>query len=166
MSIDDLTTLAKNSLLLSLDRIVGPRLIKVVYLLGLAGAVLLSIRHFFATFSQGFSEGIWGLIEIAVFGLLGIIALRVVCEGFIVFFKSHGHEAEPVRPTQASANLIDEVRDAIEDLATETTQPAVTKSTPAKAATKPAPARSIAKTRAAKTSSVRKPTARAAKKTD
>jgi hypothetical protein len=163
MSLDDLAKLARNSLLLSLDRIIGPRLIKVVYLLGFAGAILLAIRHFFATFSLGFAEGLWGLLEIAVFGLFGIIALRIICEALIVYFKNSGHEIEIQKVSYDNPNLIDEVRDAIEDLASDDPKPAEPTKIAAKTAPKSAAVKSAPKTR---TASTRKAPARAPRKSN
>jgi len=119
MSPDDISRIFSRSVLLGLDQIVSPRLIKVAYPLGLVAIALWAISHFVFTFSLGFGEGVWGLIEIVVYGLLYVIGLRVACELLLVFFREHAHSARPMGATQAHSSLIDEVRDAIEDLATE-----------------------------------------------
>lgn len=160
MNFDDLSKLAQRSLLLSLDRIIGPRLIKVVYLLGLAGGVLLAVSHIFATFGAGFGAGLWGLAEILIFGLFGVITLRVVCEALIVYFKANGHEADAGHTTEIPVNLIDEVRDAIEDLAADDPEPTLTKTTPAKVT---APKAKTAAPR--KTTAAAKPRAKTSAKT-
>lgn len=145
MSIDDLKKLATGSVLFSLDRIITPRLVNVLYLLGLATLVLWAINHLFATFALGFGAGLWGLLEIAVYGLLGFVVLRIVCETLLVFFKTNEKAANAVSRPQPTANLLDEVRDAIEDLAEEEEAPAAL---PAKAPAKPA-AKSAPKAKAA-----------------
>lgn len=119
MDFDPIRKLATGSVLFSLDRIISPRLVRILYPLGLAGIVLWAISHFFATFRFGLGSGLWGLLEIAVFGLMAFVALRIVCEALIVYFKSHEREAEAATRPRPALSLIDEVRDAIEDLALE-----------------------------------------------
>ena len=119
MTLDDLKKIATGSVLFSLDRVIVPRLIRLVYLLGLLGIGLWGLDHLFDTFRFGFGNGIWGLLEVAVFGLLAFVALRVVCEMVMIFYKAH----EPIHSTAMepprSASLIDDVAGAIEDLASE-----------------------------------------------
>ncbi len=118
MTLDDFKHLATGSVLFSLDRIIAPRLVNIFYLLGLAALALWAISHLFATFSFGFGSGLWGLLEIVVFGLLGFVVLRIVCETLIVFFKANERAAKSATQTSSSSStLIDEVRDAIEELA-------------------------------------------------
>lgn len=119
MTLDDLKKLSTSSLLFSLDRIIAPRLINILYLLGLAAIALWSVSHFFATFSFSFGDGLWGLLEIAIFGLLGFVGLRIVCEALIVYFKSNEGAVEAANQPSPSTSLIDDVRDAIEELAEE-----------------------------------------------
>lgn len=122
MEFDDIKRIFKRSVLLSLDQIITPRLIKLAYLLGLAAIALWAISHLVGTFSLGFAEGIWGLLELFVFGLSALIGLRVVCEVLIVYFRTHEAATQPMSDV-TSASLIDEVRDAIEDLAGEEDAP-------------------------------------------
>ena len=117
MNIEDIGKLVSRSLFLSLDRIVGPRLVKFLYLFGVAAIVLWAFDHFFATFRFGFGDGLWGLLEIAVFGVFGLVALRIACEAAIVYFKANEGAMSAADNPRAETNLIDEVRDAIEDLA-------------------------------------------------
>ena len=77
------------------------------------------IDHFFATFPFGFGDGLWGLLEIAVFGLFGIIVLRVICEALIVYFEANKDAVRTRQPAEVQTSLIDEVRDAIEQLGEE-----------------------------------------------
>ncbi len=117
MRFDDLRKLATGNVLFNLRRILSPRLVTILYLLGLAGILVWAVRHFFSSFRFGFGNGLWGLLEIAVFGLLAFVALRIVCEGVIVFFRSHADEGEILEPEHPNTSLLDEVRDAIEELA-------------------------------------------------
>ena len=119
MTLDDLQKLATGSLLFSLDRIIAPRLTNILYLLGLVAIVLWAISHLFFTFSFGFGTGLWGLLEVVVYGLLAFVILRIACEAFIVYFKTHETVAKSASRPRPAATLIDEVRDAIEELADE-----------------------------------------------
>ena len=125
MTPDDFGRLASRSLFLSLEHIAAPRLLKVFYVLGLASIALWAISHFFFAFAFGFAEGIWGVIEIVVFGLFMIFGLRIICEAGIVYFKAHEPALAPknARPV-VHPNLMDDVRGAIEDLAGDDEEPA------------------------------------------
>ncbi|UJQ95251.1 DUF4282 domain-containing protein [Mariluticola halotolerans] len=149
MTFDDLKKLATSTLLFSLDRIIAPRLITILYLLGLAAIVLWTISHLFATFAFGFGAGLWGLLEIAVFGLLGFVVLRIVCEALIVYFKANEGVATTASHPRPSVSLIDEVRDAIEELADDDYE--------AEPAPAPAKPRAAAKPAAAKTPATKTP---------
>ncbi|WP_196258605.1 DUF4282 domain-containing protein [Pelagibacterium limicola] len=117
MRFEDIKKLATGTVLFDLKRIIAPRLVTIAYLLGLAAILLWAVNHFFYSFRFGFGNGLWGLLEIAVFGLLALIILRVACEAVIVYFKAHREETAEVVPVRPGATLIDDVRDAIEDLA-------------------------------------------------
>jgi hypothetical protein len=117
MTLDDLKRLFTRQTLFRLDAILSPRLAPILYALGLAGILLWAISHFFWSFSFGFGNGLWGLLEIAVFGLLMLVLLRIGCEALLVWFRAHEGSGS-VRP-RYSASLLDEVRDAIRDLAEE-----------------------------------------------
>lgn len=117
MRFDDLRKLATGNVLFNLGRILSPRLVTILYLLGLAAILLWAVDHFFSTFRFGFGNGLWGLLEIAVFGLLAVVVLRIACEAVIVFFRANASEAEDYEPERPTASLFDEVREAIEDLA-------------------------------------------------
>ncbi len=116
MTFEEFGKFLNRVLLLSLDRINGPSLVRVVYLLGLAVAVVWGLNHFFMTFRTGFGDGLWGLLEIVVFGLFGLTVLRMICEALIVFFEANKDAVRTASRTQSQTNLIDEVRDAIEQL--------------------------------------------------
>lgn len=119
MRFEDIRKLATGNTLFNLHRVIAPRLVTVAYLLGLAAITLWAVNHFFYSFRFGFGNGLWGLLEIAVFGLLALVALRITCEAVIVYFKAHEDEAAEVAvaPSRPGATLIDDVREAIEELA-------------------------------------------------
>lgn len=119
MTLDDLKRLFTRQTLFRLDAILSPRLVPILYALGLAGILLWAINHFFYRFGMGFGNGLWGLLEIVVFGLIALVGLRIGCEALIVWFKAHESTGESVNRTRFSASLLDEVRDAIRDLAEE-----------------------------------------------
>ena len=166
MSFEEFAKLLNRTLLLSLDRINGPSLVRMVYLLGLAVAALWGLSHVFATFRSGFGDGLWGLLEIAVYGLFGLSVLRVACEALIVYFEANKDAMATASRAETSSNLIDEVRDAIEQLSEdEKDENALAELEAAKPVAKsavPAKTSAAAKAPAAKTA-VAKPSASAAK---
>ena len=117
MTLDDLKRLLASQTLFRLDSILSPKLVPILYALGLAGILLWAVGHLFWSFSFGFGNGLWGLLEIVVYGLLYFVALRVGCEWLLVWFRTHEQGGEAVNRTRYSASLLDEVRDAIRDLA-------------------------------------------------
>lgn len=123
MTLDDLKRLFTRQTLFRLDAILSPRLVPILYALGLAGILLWAVGHLFWTFGFGFGNGLWGLLEIAVFGLLSLVGLRIACEALLVWLKAHEQSGETVNRSRYSASLLDEVRDAIRDLAEEGEDP-------------------------------------------
>lgn len=119
MTLDDLKRLFTRQTLFRLDAVLSPRLASIIYAVGLAGVLLWAVSHLVTTFAAGFANGLWGLLEIAVFGLLMVLVLRVFCEALLVYFKTHETEGEAVNRSRYSASLLDEVREAIRDLAEE-----------------------------------------------
>jgi hypothetical protein len=119
MTLDDLKKLLTSKTLFRLDAILSPRLVPVLYALGLAGILLWAVNHLFLTFGSNFGNGLWGLLEIVIFGLLAFVVLRIVCEGLLIFFKANETAADTVSRTRVSSSLLDEVREAIRDLAEE-----------------------------------------------
>jgi hypothetical protein len=93
--------------------------VPILYAAGLAALLVWAVIHLFATFGRNFGDGLWGLLEIAVFGLLWLLALRIVCEVLLVFFRVNDSAARTVALTRISTPLADEVRDAISDIADE-----------------------------------------------
>ena len=119
MTGDDLRKIFFGRTLFRLDTILGTRLVPILYAAGLAALLVWAVIHLFATFGRNFGDGLWGLLEIAVFGLLGLLVLRLICEVLLVFFKAHEAATRTVALTRISSTLADEVRDAISDIAEE-----------------------------------------------
>lgn len=119
MTSDDLKRIFMGPTLFRLDAILSPRLVPILYAAGLGTMLLWAVTHLFATFGRNFGDGLWGLLEIVVYGLFGLIALRVGCEALLVWFKAHETATETVSRTRPMTGLLDEVRDAIHDIADE-----------------------------------------------
>lgn len=119
MTTEDLKKIFLGPTLFRLDTILAPRLVPILYVTGLAALLLWAVAHLFVTFGRNFGDGLWGLLEIVVFGLLGLTVLRVVCEALLVFFKAHESAARAVGLSRISTSLLEEVRDAISDIAEE-----------------------------------------------
>jgi hypothetical protein len=117
MTSDDLKRIFLGPTLFRLDTILSPRLVPVVYVTGLAAILVWAIKHLFATFGVSFGEGLWGLLEIAVFGAFMLVVLRAACEALLVFFKANESAADSVSRTRISSTLLEDVRDAIHDMA-------------------------------------------------
>ena len=71
MTGDDLRKIFLGRTLFRLDTVLSPRLVPILYASGLGALLLWAITHLFATFGRNFGDGLWGLLEIVVFGLLG-----------------------------------------------------------------------------------------------
>jgi hypothetical protein len=119
MTSDDLKRIFMGPTLLRLDTILSPRLVPVLYVTGLATLLLWAVSHLFATFGRNFVDGLWGLLEIVVYGAFGLVVLRVVCEALLVWFKTNEVATDSVSRTRISTSLLEEVRDAIHDIADE-----------------------------------------------
>lgn len=117
MTSDDLKKIFLGPTLFRLDTILSPRLVPALYAVGMGALLLWAVTHLFSTFGRTFGDGLWGLLEIAVFGLLGIIVLRIVCEVLLVFFKANEAAARAVGLSRISRSLVEEVNDAIHDIA-------------------------------------------------
>jgi hypothetical protein len=123
MTLEDLKKIFLSPTLFRLDTILSPRLVPVLYASGLAALLLWAVTHLFATFGRTFGDGLWGILEIGVFGLLGLIVLRIVCEVLLVFFKANETVTKTVSLSLISTSLLDEVRDAISDIAEDADEP-------------------------------------------
>src|SRR5438046_3908459 len=119
MTSDDLKRIFMGPTLFRLDTILSPRLVPVVYVAGLATLLLWAVTHLFDTFGRNFGDGLWGLLEIVVFGGFGVLVLRVVCEALMVYFKANEDATDSVSRTRIASSLLDEVRDAVHDIADE-----------------------------------------------
>jgi hypothetical protein len=123
MTLDDLKKIFLSPTLFRLDTILSPRLVPVLYASGLAALLLWAVVHLFSTFGRTFGDGLWGILEIAVFGLFGLVVLRMICEFLLVFFKVNETAAKTVSLSLISTSLLDEVKDAISDIADESAEP-------------------------------------------
>lgn len=153
MTLDDLKKIFLSPTLFRLETILSPRLVPVLYGTGLAALLLWSVGHLFASFGRNFGDGLWGILEIAVYGLLFLIILRVVCEVLLVFFKANEATTRAVSLSRVPASLLDEVRDAIHDIAEEETHyedGEVTVETTTTTTTVPTPRRTAKRTPPAK----------------
>jgi hypothetical protein len=119
MTSDDLKRIFLGPTLFRLDTILSPRLVPVVYVTGLGAILIWAIKHLFATFGVSFGEGLWGLLEIAVFGAFMLVVLRAACEALLVYFKANEDATDEVSRTRISSSLLEDVRDAIHDIADE-----------------------------------------------
>ena len=119
MTSDDLKRIFTGRTLFRLDAILAPRMIPIIYAVGLLALLLWAARYFVEAVSAGFWDGIWSLLEIVVFGGLGVLLLRAACEALIVWFKAHEEAAEDVSNARVSTSLLEDVRDAIRDIADE-----------------------------------------------
>lgn len=124
MTSNDWRKLTTGQKLFRLDTLVAPKLVPAFYAFGLGAILLWAVSHLLATFGAGFSSGIWGLLEIAVFGMFGVVALRIGTEALLVYFKTHDTASEHLERTRVPVSLLDEVREAIRDLAEEREAPA------------------------------------------
>ena len=123
MTLDDLKRLFLSPTLFRLDTILSPRLVPLLYASGLAALLLWAVSHLFWTFGTNFGNGLWGLLEIVVFGLLWLIILRVACEALAVFFKSNEAAVDSLSRSRLPAPLLEDVADAIHDLADDVEPP-------------------------------------------
>src|ERR1700710_121864 len=85
MTSDDLRRIFMGPTLFRLDTILSPRLVPVLYVSGLATLLLWAVTHLFDSFARNFGDGLWGLLEIVVYGAFGLMALRVACEALLVW---------------------------------------------------------------------------------
>ena len=119
MTSDDLRRIFVGPTLFRLDTILSPRLVPLLYLTGLASLLLWAVTHLVFAFAGSFWDGLWSLLEIVVYGGFGIVVLRVVCEALIVWFKANEDATDMASRARISSSLLDEVRDAIHDIADE-----------------------------------------------
>lgn len=123
MTLDDLKRILLSPTLFRLDTILAPRLVPLLYASGLAALLLWGVSHLFWTFGRSFGDGLWGLLEIVVFGILWLLILRIATEALAVFFKSHEAAVESLSRNRLPAPLLDDVADAIHDLADDVEPP-------------------------------------------
>lgn len=117
MNFEDLKRLLTGPVLFTLESIISPRLVPMIFGLGLAAIGLWAIGHMVWAFSLSFSNGLWGLIEIAIYGPLALLLLRVLCEAIMIYFKANQTAAANLDRPSGNHTLMDEVGAAIRDLA-------------------------------------------------
>lgn len=155
---DDLRRIFLGSTLFRLDTLVASRLIPILYGTGLVAILVWAINQLFFNFRVSFGDGLWGLVEIIVFGLLWLLLLRLGCEALMVFFRAHDAAVHSMRTSRVSASLLEDVREAIHDLAEEEetniattiTEPAPGRRPPVKPPAIPSPERGPVVRRTAK----------------
>ena len=114
---DDLIKVLSGPAIYRLDSLIGQKLAPLLYVAGLAGIVLWAVSHLVASFEVGFAQGLWGILEILVYGALALVVLRVACEMVLVFFASREASAVGIDRASRPGSLLDEVSDAIRELA-------------------------------------------------
>jgi hypothetical protein len=119
MTSDDLRRIFMGNTLFRLDTMLSPRLVPVLYLTGLGALLLWAVTHLVYAFAGSFWDGLWSLIEIVVYGAFALVLLRALCEALLVWFKANEATADAVNQTRISSTLLDEVRDAIHEIADE-----------------------------------------------
>lgn len=117
MTSDDLRRIFMGQTLFRLDTILSPRLVPVLYITGLATLLLWAVTHLVIAFTGSFWDGLWSLLEIVVYGTFGLALLRTLCEALLVWFKANESAADSVSRTRISSTLLEEVRDAIHEMA-------------------------------------------------
>jgi hypothetical protein len=118
MTSDDLKRIFEGNTLFRMNSVLGLRLIPLLYVVGLFAFLLWGIEHLFATFAQSFGAGLWGLLQILAYGALGILLLRVLSEMLLIYFKANESTVELINESRGgSASLLEDVRDAIRDIA-------------------------------------------------
>lgn len=120
----DLRRLLLSPSLFRLDTILAPRLVPLLYLAGLGALLLWAVDHLLWTFAFGFFNGLWGILEIVVFGLLWLLVIRIGAEAVAVYFKTHATAAGSINSERLPTPLLDDVVDAIRDLADDVDPPA------------------------------------------
>ena len=117
MTTDDLKKIFLSPTLFRLDTVLSPRLVPILYAAGLFSILLWAVGHLFMSFGRNFGDGLWGLLEIAVYGTLMLIVLRIVAEVLLVFFKANETVSRTVGLSMISSSLVDDVKDALHDIA-------------------------------------------------
>jgi len=68
---------------LSFDKLIGTKLIKILYYVGLAGIILAGLGSLFA----GFKLGIGAILGAIIGTIAGILFWRFICEIYMLFFR-------------------------------------------------------------------------------
>ena len=113
MTPEELRRLLSGTTLSRLETGVAARLVPLLYSLGLLCVLVWAVGHLFLSFALTWSNGLWGILEIVVFGFTAVIALRIGCELLLKVLQPPATQTDATR----AATLLDDVRDAIRDLA-------------------------------------------------
>ena len=75
---------------LNFDKMMGTSIIKVLYYIGMVGIAISVIGSIFgalASMGSSFFGGLLGVVLAPVFGLIGLLFWRFMCEIYLLFFK-------------------------------------------------------------------------------
>lgn len=75
---------------MNFDKLIGTKLIKGLYFLGLIGIVLfgiLGVLGGFMAMGQGFLTGLGAILAAAIGTIIGIVFWRFMCELYLLFFR-------------------------------------------------------------------------------
>ncbi|MGV3651421.1 MAG: DUF4282 domain-containing protein [Devosia sp.] len=117
MPIEDIKKILLSPALFRLDRRLAPKLVPLLYAVGLFGVLIWAVKHLFATFGENFGNGLWGLIEIVTFGALAVIGLRILCEGVLAYFRMAEDEGALEPEHRVPSTLLEDIGDALQDIA-------------------------------------------------
>src|SRR3569833_213631 len=119
MTSDDLRRIFMGPTLFRLVTILSPRLVPGLYVTGLGSILLWAVTHLVYAFAGSFWDGLWSLLENAVYGAFGLVMLRALCEALLVWSEANEAAADSDSRNRISTSLLDDVRDAIRDIADE-----------------------------------------------
>lgn len=115
---EDLKRLLAGRAMFRLSTLLTTRLVPIFYATGLAAIGLWAIDHLVWSFTAfNFGQGLWGLLEILVYGTLMLVTLRIVSELLLIHLGAHRNATGYSEPAGLSPSLLDEVREAIHELA-------------------------------------------------
>ena len=100
VSADDAKGFVASLFDLSFNTFITTKLVKILYVLGIIGAVLFALGAIGSAFFQGFTSGVFTLIAAPIICMFGIIYWRVAMELIIVLFRASEHLASIDRHTR------------------------------------------------------------------
>ncbi|MEZ4601403.1 MAG: DUF4282 domain-containing protein [Syntrophotaleaceae bacterium] len=93
----------------SFSEFVTTRLIKVLYILGIACAVIMGLSMIISGFGNGFGTGILSLILSPIAVVLAILAVRIYLELLIVLFRIAENTSDLVKLQKPEAPAADDL---------------------------------------------------------